>query len=122
MDFTGFPLCTNGDTLIVLSPKHTLQLHSDILKRRSTFFKEHISQENSATLSSSVRHSDKETVRWRFDLLDKPELDKECAGKLVLVVSCYSLIHRIVFKTVEFSMLVWVRSAHTFYPETQLFC
>jgi hypothetical protein len=87
MDFTGFPLCSNGDTLIALSPNHALQLHSEILKRHSKFFKEHISQENAATLSSSVRHSNNETVRWRFDLLDKPELDKEGAGRLVLTVS-----------------------------------
>jgi hypothetical protein len=90
MDFTGFPLCQNGDILIVLSPEHRLQLHSEILKRHSKFFKERITQQNAATLSSTALHRNKETVRWRFDLLDKPELDGEGPGNLVQIVSLLS--------------------------------
>jgi hypothetical protein len=87
MDFTGFPLCANGDVLIILSNDNKLQLHSEILKRHSKFFKERITQQNAATLSSTALNKHKESVRWRFDLLDKPELDGEGAGHLVPIVS-----------------------------------
>lgn len=86
MDFTGFPLCTNGDVLIVLSNDNKLQLHSEILSRHSKFFKERITQQHATTLSTSALKN-KETVRWRFDLLDKPDLDGEGAGCLVAIVS-----------------------------------
>jgi len=91
MDFNGFPLCANGDVLIVLSNDDKLQLHSEILKRQSKFFKERITQQNAATLSSTAIHKHKETVRWRFDLLDKPEADGEGAGHLVPIVSLFIL-------------------------------
>lgn len=86
MDFSGFPLCANGDVLIVLSNDNKLQLHAEILKRHSKFFKERISQQNAATLSSGAQKQG-ETVRWRFDLLDKPDLDGEGAGRLIAIVS-----------------------------------
>jgi hypothetical protein len=99
MDFSGFPLCANGDVLIVLSNDDKLQLHSDILRRHSKFFKERITQQNAATLSSTAIHKHKETVRWRFDLLDKPEADGEGAGHLIPIVSIFyssSLFHAII--------------------------
>lgn len=86
MDFSGFPLCTNGDVLIVLSNDNRLQLHAEILKRHSNFFKDRITQQNAATLSSGAQKQG-ETVRWRFDLLDKPDLDGEGAGRLIAIVS-----------------------------------
>ncbi|QDS69590.1 hypothetical protein FKW77_008416 [Venturia effusa] len=84
MDFAGFPLCHNGDVLIVLSNDNRLQLHAEILKRHSKFFKGRITQQNAATLSSGAQKQG-ETVRWRFDLLDKPDLDGEGAGRLVAI-------------------------------------
>lgn len=86
MDFSGFPECTNGDVLVVLADGNRFQLHAEILKRHSKYFKERITQQNAATLSSGAQKAG-ETVRWRFDLLDKPDLDGEGAGRLSAIVS-----------------------------------
>ena len=85
MDFTGFPICLNGDVLIKLAPDKSLQLHADMLKRHSKFFRDNISDDNGATLSSSAKKRG-ESVRWRFDLVERPDEGTAGAGVLNPVV------------------------------------
>jgi hypothetical protein len=86
MDFTRFPMCANGDVLIVLSPDRKLQLHAEMLKRQSKFFRDKVVQENAATLRGRAKRSG-ETTRWRFDLVDRPQPGDGGPGKLQMVAS-----------------------------------
>lgn len=85
MDFTGFPMCANGDVLIVLSPGRKLRLHTEMLKRQSTFFRDKVVQDNAATLSGGATRSG-ETIRWRFDLVERPAPGGDGQGRLRMVV------------------------------------
>ncbi|KAF2431326.1 hypothetical protein EJ08DRAFT_632188 [Tothia fuscella] len=77
-------MCANGDVLIVLAPDMHLKLHAAMLQRHSKFFREHLIQENATTLSSTLRARG-ETMRWRFDLVERPEIGDDGPGKLQMV-------------------------------------
>jgi hypothetical protein len=70
-DFTGFPMCRDGDVLITLSTSHRMQLHSEILKRHSTLFSANILDHNYIGLSNAAKKRGI-TIRWRFDLKYAP--------------------------------------------------
>jgi hypothetical protein len=102
MDFTGYPRCANGDVLIVLEPgKLELQLHSDILRRQSRFFRERLTKENATTLSSKAKRAG-ESVRWRFDLVECQFPSEDCPGKLQIVVSTQIPIASSIYNGCEF--------------------
>jgi hypothetical protein len=85
MDFDGYPSCANGDVAIKLSPDKSYQLHADILNRHSAFFKKYL-KDGGASLSSNAKRQG-ETVRWRFDLVERPQEGEEGCGTLAQVVS-----------------------------------
>lgn len=85
MDFKGYPRCNNGDVLIMLSPDKEFQLHAEMLRRHSKFFRDRLS-DGGATLSSSAKRSG-ETVRWRFDMVQRPSDGEDGAGTIERVVS-----------------------------------
>ena len=86
MDFKGYPRCNNGDVLIMLSPDKAFQLHSEILRRHSKFFREHL-KDGGATLSTTAKRNG-EFVRWRFDMVERPGYGEDGAGVFSRVV-CY---------------------------------
>lgn len=66
-DLTGYPICKNGDVLIVFSPTESMQLHSELLARHSTFFKKAFKRRPGVELNRNARGKGV-TYRWRFDL------------------------------------------------------
>jgi hypothetical protein len=78
MEFKGYPRCDNGNVLIMLSPDKAFQLHAEVLRRHSTFFREHL-MDGGATLSTTAKRSG-ETVRWRFDMVQRPGIGEDGAG------------------------------------------
>jgi hypothetical protein len=83
-DFTGFPMCRDGDVLITLTTNRQLQLHSGILKRHSQFFNDHLLEGNAIDLSATAKKSGV-TTRWRFDLQHTPGMPG--CGRMEQVVS-----------------------------------
>src|ERR1700712_1222700 len=88
-DFTGFPMCRDGDVLITLSTNRQLQLHSGILKRHCQLFHDHLLDRNAIDLTNAAKKAGV-TTRWRFDL--KYTQGMGGCGRLEQVVSCYSSI------------------------------
>lgn len=66
-----FPNYKDSDVLIVLSQTRQYRLHSHILRLHSDFFKEALTEDRAAQLSSRARKEGK-AVRYRLDL----ELDE----------------------------------------------
>jgi hypothetical protein len=85
MDFRNYPRCANGDVLIMLSSDKIFQLHAEMLRRHSKFFRDRL-KDGGATLSSNAKRNG-ETVRWRFDMVERPGFGEDGAGMLERVVS-----------------------------------
>ena len=89
-DFTGFPVCRDGDVLITLCTNRQLQLHSGILKRHSQYFDDHLLESEACELSAAAKKSGV-TARWRFDLKYTPGMPG--CGLLKPVVSISTRTH-----------------------------
>jgi hypothetical protein len=97
MDFTRFPRCVNGDVLIVLEPENReLQLHADMLRRQSKFFRDCLTQENVATLA----------VRSR----EVPGVWGERTWKMQMVVR----LNFIMLQKIEWVLFIFARSNRFF--------
>jgi hypothetical protein len=86
MDFTGYPYCANDDVLIVLEPGNwELKLHADVLRRHSKFFRDRLTEESAAMLSSIAKRAS-QYVRWRYDLVERPSPREDGPARLQMVV------------------------------------
>ncbi|KAI9717572.1 MAG: hypothetical protein M1812_004713 [Candelaria pacifica] len=64
-----FPCFHDGDVVISLCVSHVFYLHASVLRRNSTFFAEHLTEEKGAVLSSKAR-KEGITTRYRFQLIN----------------------------------------------------
>jgi hypothetical protein len=66
-DFAGYPICQNGDVVLVFSAGTRMQLHSEILARHCTFFRNALQKNLPIELNSHAKRAGV-SIRWRFDL------------------------------------------------------
>jgi hypothetical protein len=77
-----WPTFHNGDVLINLSPTVYMKLHSELLRRHSTYFEDHFSEYTGAPLIPALKRAG--AARYRFDLVVR---DRDAGGQLCPVVS-----------------------------------
>lgn len=85
MNHNRFPHYTDGDVLIILSKEYVYQLHSSELCRKSKFFCDRLTGQG-AVLSEEAKRKG-ETIRWRFDMVERPRAGEVGVGRLERVVS-----------------------------------
>lgn len=68
----ALPLFPNGDVILIIPVGNVYKLHSDILRRCSGFFADHLTEENGAKLKRAAERSGVHT-RYKFDLTPSVE-------------------------------------------------
>jgi hypothetical protein len=66
-DFAGYPNCQNGDVELVFSAGKRMQLHSEILSRHCSFFRDALMKYQPVELTFGAKRAGV-SKRWRFDL------------------------------------------------------
>lgn len=88
MNLSGFPHCQGGDVLIVLAPDKTFTLHAVMLRRHSSYFARELTLENATHLKRGLGL----TIRYRFDLIDRPGPSEKGPGRFNRTVSSFRRI------------------------------
>ena len=75
----------DGDVMIVLSATVRYKVHSSVLKSHSRLFRSLLTSGNAAELSGKSKQ--RTNMRYRLELVERPQNDEAGAGVLELIVS-----------------------------------
>jgi hypothetical protein len=82
-DFAGYPMCKNGDVLIILSAAVHYQVHAELLKRHCRYFSKTLTNENALISADKAKRNG--AVRWKFQL--QQDHYEDC--QLIVIVSAF---------------------------------
>lgn len=70
-DSSSFPMFSDGDVMLVISPEHLYRLHSSVLKRCSGFFASVLTESRAAKLATQAMRAGN-TLRFYLQLIYSP--------------------------------------------------